>query len=235
VEVHQPTPITPVTVAPAPIVPVQPDGAPAVASVILPDGRVITGYAINPVQPEPVTAKPLVSRTAVNVALGGVGFLAVCGGLLLLTAFIAALTAFVTQLIAPTRAALEAAGRPYVIENVAGSEVRKDLRLCGEMFGLGVIMHRYFELGGWATVQPAHPRHRGYVRGWRHGVYRDGPYVAAYGAGGGKATVEKIRAAKGIDWSTDHLRLREALPPAYTQWIVHAFLATLTPALEVVA
>ncbi len=84
------------------------------------------------------------------------------------------------------------------------------------MFGLGVLMHRHFELGGWITAQPAHPKHRGYVRGWRHGVYREGPYVAAYGAGGGKATVDEIRAAKRIDWSTDHLRLREALPPAFT-------------------
>jgi hypothetical protein len=84
---------------PAPVVPVQPDAVPAVASIVLPDGRVVTGYAINLAQPEPVAAKPAVSRTAVNVALGGVGFLAVCGGLLLLTSFIAALTAFITQLI----------------------------------------------------------------------------------------------------------------------------------------
>jgi hypothetical protein len=70
-----------------------------VASVVLPDGRVVTGYAINPVQPGPVTHKPPVSRAAVNVALGGVGFLAVCGGLLLLTTFITALTALITQLI----------------------------------------------------------------------------------------------------------------------------------------
>lgn len=139
------------------------------------------------------------------------------------------------RLIAPTRAALEATGRPYVMENVAGSEVRKDLRLCGEMFGLDVIMHRYFELGGWSVPQPAHPRHRGYVRGWRHGVYREGPYVAAYGQGGGKATVQEIRDAKGIDWSTDHFRLREALPPAYTEWIARAWLATLAPTLGVAA
>ena len=69
------------------------------ASIVLPDGRVVTGYAIEPARPEPVAVKPAVSRTAVNVALGGVGFLAVCGGLLLLTSFIAALTAFITQLI----------------------------------------------------------------------------------------------------------------------------------------
>ncbi|MGW1027811.1 hypothetical protein ACWD4J_29670 [Streptomyces sp. NPDC002577] len=99
VEVHQPTPIQPVVVTPAPLTPVHPHAVSAVASVVLPDGRVVTGYAINPVQPEPVAAKPPVSRAAANVALGGVGFLAVCGGLLLLTSFIAALTAFVSQLI----------------------------------------------------------------------------------------------------------------------------------------
>ncbi|MBF8169439.1 hypothetical protein IW294_01440 [Streptomyces olivaceus] len=99
VEVHHPTPYPPVTVSPAPVVPVQPGTVPAVASIVLPDGRVVTGYAINPTQPEPIAAKPAVSRTAVNVAFGGVGFLAVCGGLILLTSFIASLTAFITQLI----------------------------------------------------------------------------------------------------------------------------------------
>ncbi|MYT33015.1 MULTISPECIES: hypothetical protein [unclassified Streptomyces] len=98
-EVHQPTPLPPAVPVPAPVVPVQPGSGPAVASIVLPDGRVITGYVINPAQPEPLVAKPAVSRTAVNVALGGVGFLAVCGGLILLTSFIAALTAFITQLI----------------------------------------------------------------------------------------------------------------------------------------
>ncbi|MEU3849430.1 hypothetical protein [Streptomyces sp. NPDC029554] len=99
VEVHQPTPLPPAVAVPAPVAPVQPSSVPAVASVVLPDGRVVTGYAVNPAQPEPVTVKPAVSRAAVNVALGGVGFLAVCGGLILLTSFIAALTAFITQLI----------------------------------------------------------------------------------------------------------------------------------------
>jgi hypothetical protein len=99
VDVHRPNPFTPAVPVAAPLVPVQPGTVPSVASVVLPDGRVVTGYAINPVQPEPAAVKPAVSRAAVNVALGGVGFLAVCGGLLLLTSFIAALTAFITQLI----------------------------------------------------------------------------------------------------------------------------------------
>ncbi|MDC0774067.1 hypothetical protein [Streptomyces sp. HD] len=99
VEVHQPTPIPPAVVQPAPMVPLQPGHLPAVASVVLPDGRVVTGYAIEPAKPEPAAAKPPVSRAAVNVALGGIGFLAVSGGLLLLTTFITALTALITQLI----------------------------------------------------------------------------------------------------------------------------------------
>ncbi|MFE2646262.1 hypothetical protein ACFXDO_27425 [Streptomyces nigra] len=99
VEVRHPTLLSPAAVAPAPVVPMQPGTIPSVASVVLPDGRVVTGYTLSPMQPEPVAAKPPVSRAAVNVALGGVGFFAVCGGLLLLTTFIAALTALVTQLI----------------------------------------------------------------------------------------------------------------------------------------
>ncbi|WP_405888085.1 hypothetical protein OG762_19645 [Streptomyces sp. NBC_01136] len=97
VTIHEPVPLAPVQAAP--LVPMQPGSVPAVASIVLPDGRVVTGYAIEPAQPEPVTAKPVVSRTAVNIALGGIGFGAVCGGLVLLTAFVAALAAFVHQLI----------------------------------------------------------------------------------------------------------------------------------------
>lgn len=97
--VHQPTPLAPVPTHTAPVVPVQLGTVPAVASIVLADGRIVTGYAVGPAQPEPLTPKPAVSRAAVNVALGGVGFLAVCGGLLLLTTFIAALAAFIHQLV----------------------------------------------------------------------------------------------------------------------------------------
>ncbi|MEU9174102.1 hypothetical protein AB0D34_41135 [Streptomyces sp. NPDC048420] len=98
VEVHHPTPLAPVLPA-APLVPVQPGTIPAVTSIVLPDGRVVTGYALEPAKPEPVVAKPVVSRVAVNIALGGIGFGAVCGGLVLLTTFIAALAALIHQLI----------------------------------------------------------------------------------------------------------------------------------------
>ncbi|GAA5611894.1 DNA methylase [Streptomyces platensis] len=130
-----------------------------------------------------------------------------------------------TQLIPELRTLLDASGLPYVIEQPNGkAPVRPDLRLCGESFGLGVLRHRTFELGRWATPQPAHPRHRGYVRGHRHGVRREGPYVAAYGSGGGKATVPEMQTAMGITWTDVREELTEAIPPAFTQWIGTAFL-----------
>jgi DNA (cytosine-5)-methyltransferase 1 len=123
------------------------------------------------------------------------------------------------DLIPVTRALLDHIGRPYVIENVQGAPVRRDLTLCGEMFGLSVIRHRYFELGGWTTAQPEHRKHRGRVAGMRHGEWFTGPYFAVYGDGGGKGTVAQWRRAMGIDWMTERHDLAEAIPPAYTEWI----------------
>ncbi|MCX4984537.1 DNA methylase [Streptomyces sp. NBC_00572] len=130
------------------------------------------------------------------------------------------------DLVPPTRELLEASGLPYVIEQPNGkAEIRKDLWLCGEQFGLGVLRHRNFELGRWSVAQPVHVPHRGRVRGWRHGEYFDGPYVAAYGNGGGKPSVPELQAAMGIDWTDVREELTEAIPPAYTRWIGAAFLA----------
>lgn len=131
------------------------------------------------------------------------------------------------DLVAPTRELLDRSGLPYVIEQPNGrAKIRKDLTLCGEMFELGVIRHRNFELGGWTTEQLAHRAHRGRVRGWRHGRYFDGPYVAAYGSGGGKPTIGELQQAMGITWTEVREELTEAIPPAYTQWIGRAYLAT---------
>ncbi|CAL9479044.1 DNA methylase [Streptomyces sp. enrichment culture] len=131
------------------------------------------------------------------------------------------------DLVAPTRELLDATGLPYVIEQPNGrAKIRKDLTLCGEMFGLGVIRHRNFELGGWTIEQPAHRPHRGRVRGWRHGRFYDGPYVAAYGNGGGKPSVAELQAAMGITWTDVREELTEAIPPAYTEFIGVAFLAS---------
>lgn len=126
------------------------------------------------------------------------------------------------DLLAETRAALESTGRPYVIEQPVGlADIRKDLVLCGESFGLDVIRHRIFEFGQVMPrmTQPEHPTHRGRVEGWRHGEYFEGPYVAVYGNGGGKGSVARWQEAMGIDWTDNRKSIAEAIPPAYTQWI----------------
>lgn len=122
--------------------------------------------------------------------------------------------------LAETRVLLEESGLPYVIENVAGAPMRKDLMLCGEMFGLGVLRHRYFEFGGGLTApEVEHPRHRGRVAGMRHGEWFEGPYFAVYGEGGGKGTVKQWQEAMGIDWTSVRREIAEALPPVYTRFI----------------
>ncbi|QAX93245.1 DNA methyltransferase [Mycobacterium phage Bexan] len=123
------------------------------------------------------------------------------------------------NLIPQTRRMLARFDVPTVIENVQGSEVRRDLVLCGEMFGLGVIRHRYFELGRVGIPQPAHVPHRGRVAGYRHGKWYDGPYFAVYGDGGGKGTVAQWQQAMGMDWTDVRKEIAEAIPPAYTRFI----------------
>lgn len=135
------------------------------------------------------------------------------------------------QLLPPTRALLDELGGPYVIEQPASRRaglMRTDLRLCMDMFPVKpprVFRHRDFELSSMSVNQPKHRPHRGRVRGWRHGVQHEGDYVAAYGSGGGKATVAEMQHALGIDWTDVREELTEAIPPAYTEHIGRAFLA----------
>jgi len=147
------------------------------------------------------------------------------------------------QLVPDTRAALDELGFPYVIEQPTSSRadvIRRDLTLCMDMFRGSmpppwVQKHRSFEISGLTIPQPEHPEgsvrgpsmagfpapagHAGRVRGWRHSQYFDGPYVAAYGRGGGKGTLAEVAHAMDIDWMTDLFDLCEAIPPAFTEYI----------------
>lgn len=138
------------------------------------------------------------------------------------------------QLVPETRRLLDLIGLPYVIEQPTGHAglIRTDLRLCMDMREMQrptsppwVQRHRDFEISGFTVPQPKHVKHQGYVRGMRHGVVREGPYVAAYGEGGGKATVGEMQHALGIDWTDVREELTEAIPPAYTRYIGAAFRA----------
>lgn len=123
-------------------------------------------------------------------------------------------------------ARLNALGIPTVIENVAGAKLRKDLTLCGTMFGLKVFRHRFFEISGFDCPRLAHEKpgggrqHYGSLKGWNHGKSNpDGEYYQVYGNGGQKGSIAEWQAAMGIPWLSERNELAEAIPPAYSRYI----------------
>lgn len=126
------------------------------------------------------------------------------------------------DLLAPTRAKLEDAGLPWVIENVMTAPLIKErsIVLCGGMFGLRTYRHRRFE-SSLPLVAPAHPKHviltatkqrkQRWAEGWHVSITGDvGTYVGPE--------------AMGIDWMSGD-ELSEAIPPAYTRIIGEQLLA----------
>lgn len=118
------------------------------------------------------------------------------------------------DLVDETRDLLEATGLPYVMENVEGSPLRRDLVLCGEMFGLRVHRHRVFELGGWFAMQPRHAPHR--LKGALHNCHIEDGHARQ--VAGNYADHADASDAMGIDWM-DRKALAQAIPPAYCTFI----------------
>ncbi|MER7575221.1 SAM-dependent methyltransferase [Streptomyces sp. NPDC126514] len=134
------------------------------------------------------------------------------------------------DLIAPTRAALEATGRPWVIENVGGAlpKLRNPVMLCGQMFRLENYRHRFIEAGGGFVLdQPQHPEHlvpqAKMGRPVPPGHY--GQFVGNFSG------VDLARRVLGVPWMNRD-GIRECIPPAYTEYIGTRLLASL---LEVAA
>ncbi|MFF3140409.1 SAM-dependent methyltransferase [Streptomyces sp. NPDC057927] len=121
------------------------------------------------------------------------------------------------DLIAPTRAAMEASGRPSVIENVmdAAPELREPVMLCGAMFGLETYRHRLFEPGGGFTFDaPEHPEHVAKTtKMGRRPVPGEFMHIV-----GNFTDADKGREVMRMPWATRD-GLREAIPPAYAEYI----------------
>jgi hypothetical protein len=119
------------------------------------------------------------------------------------------------DLVAPTREVLTASGLPYVIENVIGAPLRKDVVLCGEMFGLRVHRHRIFEVEGAFVMQPRHAPH--VLKGALHNCHIEDGHARQ--VAGNYANHEDAADAMGIDWPMSRRELANAIPPAYTEHI----------------
>lgn len=121
------------------------------------------------------------------------------------------------DLIAATRDALGASGRPWTIENVeaAARELRDPVVRCGAMFSLRTYRHRLFEAGGgFALPHRMHPRHVAPLAKMGRPA-RPGEFLHVVGNFSG---AQEAREAMGMPWASRE-GLREAIPPAYTRWI----------------
>jgi DNA (cytosine-5)-methyltransferase 1 len=108
------------------------------------------------------------------------------------------------DLVGQTRDLLTASKKPFVIENVIGAPLRVDLMLCGSIFGLGMIRHRIFESNIPMPLLVPTCHHENMYDLWhKEGVDQR----------------NKIREHLKIDWEMTRQEAREAIPPAYTEYI----------------
>ena len=130
------------------------------------------------------------------------------------------------DLIDKTRKLLLETRKPFVIENVPQAPIRKDLMLCGEMFGLRVIRHRHFEIEGFELRQPEHQKHKPPIK--IEGRKKKKSWYMQVAGHGGQSYSFKLKdwqKAMGIDWITNRKMLAEAVPPAYAEYIGSQFLS----------
>lgn len=132
------------------------------------------------------------------------------------------------DLLPTTRAALESAAQPWIIENVPGAPMRADILLCGSMFGLPLRRHRLFECSPPLPVLTPpcdHSRPITGVYGHPHGkggAWRNGKRPML------PSDPNTWSLAMGIDWMQP-LELAAAIPPAYTEYIGRQLLTVCEP------
>lgn len=127
-------------------------------------------------------------------------------------------------LIEPVHAALVDSGRPWVIENVSDAPLN-GAELCGAALGLPLVRHRRFESSILLLFPPC-PGHAV--------LYPGAATMALRGRASGTMGVPPgvdAADALGIDWMTNR-EMRQAIPPAYTQFIGRQLLAAIAGAQE---
>lgn len=137
-------------------------------------------------------------------------------------------------LIEPTRELLRAWGGIWIIENVEDAPLLRapglygehGIRLCGTMFDLpGQFRHRVFE-SSLPLAEPYHPRHSFVMAPGNASLAKRYPgrfagissWQEAGGVAGHFGDRERAERSMGIDWMTVD-ELREAIPPAMTEFI----------------
>lgn len=120
------------------------------------------------------------------------------------------------DLLSKVREVLDEIGRPYIIENVPGAPMTDYIVLCGTMFGLDVIRHRWFEIRpNPILLMPPHNHYKPVVRqGYEADLSKE--FMCVTGHFSGKETG---MVAMGVDWMGTSYELAQSIPPAYTEFI----------------
>lgn len=144
------------------------------------------------------------------------------------------------DLIEPTRQALVASGKPFVIENVVGAPLIDPIKLSGQHFNmtaadvdgvpLKLVRHRLFESNVELEVPDEFHANKqiqtasiyGAGGGWTP-KHRDNPDRR----GGYIPHTDVIRELLGIDWMNKH-ELSQSIPPKFTEFIGRQLLAHIS-------
>jgi len=133
------------------------------------------------------------------------------------------------DLIPDTRAVLKSTGKIFVIENVQGAPLRTQIILCGHALGhKRLARHRHFESNILLFGLPCtHRRSTEPIIGV-YGARPDGHRVSLrqYRLTRTASSLAEASEIMGIDWM-DWDELKEAIPPAYTQYIGEQLLEVL--------
>ena len=131
------------------------------------------------------------------------------------------------DLVSPTRAALIRNAKPWIIENVEGAPLRRDIRLCASGFGLPMRRHRIFEASFPLPLAPPcnHWSNAGApCKGQNPATFKPGVFVSPTGnPNKRKGTLKQWLAAMETPWM-DRRGVTQAIPPAYTEFLGKALL-----------
>jgi DNA (cytosine-5)-methyltransferase 1 len=120
-------------------------------------------------------------------------------------------------MIVVTRRVLQWIGKPYIIENVPGArrELINPIMLCGTMFDLLTIRHRYFECEPIIWFAPKSCAHYRKTVDAGRPPNHEKNYHAIYGH---FSDIPFAQKAMNIEW-LGQKGLAQAIPPAYTEWL----------------
>lgn len=127
------------------------------------------------------------------------------------------------DLIDETRQLLIRSGKPYIIENVPGAPLKNTaVLLCGTMFGMRIRRHRLFETNIKLPLTPPcnHPSH---ILNPHNSEGRLRMYAEF---GKGRDIEFYWKEEMGLYWMSNRKEWREAIPPAYTEYIGNQIMNT---------